>query len=138
MGIVGIRTQDLLINPKKFFRKKAGKTVPQPRSRTRAPPKYIPPSCKTHKNQKLNIYCDDCSELTCTLCKCFGAHLNCRVTVVKDLFQLDKEELVKHLDISKEILKDLRYDSYRMNLKLVINSQEKAILNHGNYKPRLF
>ncbi|CBY41763.1 unnamed protein product [Oikopleura dioica] len=103
--------------------KKAGKTIPQVRSRTRAPPKYTPPSCKIHKSQKLNIYCDDCSELTCTLCKCFGAHLNCRVTVVKDSFQFDKEELVKHLDISKEILKDLRE---------IVKSYEEALKSSRN------
>lgn len=33
--------------------------------------KYVIPSCpiKEHHNQKLNIYCRSCQQLTCTLCK---------------------------------------------------------------------
>ncbi|CAG5110031.1 Oidioi.mRNA.OKI2018_I69.chr2.g4482.t1.cds [Oikopleura dioica] len=114
--------------------KKSGKTLPPPRSRKTVALKYIPPSCKTHKNQKLNIYCNDCSELTCTLCKCFGAHKNCHVTVVKDSFQLEKEELEKSLDRSKNILKELREicKLYEEALKTSRNlqlSENQRILN---------
>ena len=47
-------------------------------------PRFVPPMCKEHYNQKQNLYCRSCQELTCSLCKCFGDHTDCHVIPIAD------------------------------------------------------
>lgn len=85
---------------------KKGKVVPkkswQKKYVTKKPP-YRIPKCKVgdHSNQNLNIYCRTCQVLTCTLCKCFGAHQKCHVIPLSEAHQED-------LYCLKALLKKLR------------------------------
>ncbi|XP_061588718.1 E3 ubiquitin-protein ligase TRIM63-like [Cololabis saira] len=51
------------------------------------------PMCETHEDEKLNIYCLTCSTPTCSLCKVFGAHKDCEVAPLNDVFSRQKTEL---------------------------------------------
>uniref|UniRef100_A0A8C2ECJ4 RING-type E3 ubiquitin transferase n=1 Tax=Cyprinus carpio TaxID=7962 RepID=A0A8C2ECJ4_CYPCA len=65
---------------------------------SRPPPK--PPaqfSCTEHEDEKLNIYCITCQVTSCSLCKVFGAHKNCQVVPLPDVYQQQKAELSDRL-----------------------------------------
>uniref|UniRef100_A0AAQ5Z363 Tripartite motif-containing protein 54 n=1 Tax=Amphiprion ocellaris TaxID=80972 RepID=A0AAQ5Z363_AMPOC len=51
------------------------------------------PICEDHDDEKINIYCVSCSVPTCSLCKVFGAHKDCEVAPINDIFQQQKVEL---------------------------------------------
>ncbi|XP_067228255.1 tripartite motif containing 101 [Chanodichthys erythropterus] len=60
------------------------------------PPPPKPPAefnCAEHEDEKLNIYCLTCQVATCSLCKVFGAHKNCQVVPLPDVYQQQKAEL---------------------------------------------
>ncbi|XP_068590487.1 tripartite motif-containing protein 55-like, partial [Cebidichthys violaceus] len=48
------------------------------------------PMCETHEEEKINIYCVTCSAPTCSLCKVFGAHKDCEVAPLDDIFLKQK------------------------------------------------
>ncbi|XP_032416214.1 tripartite motif containing 101 [Xiphophorus hellerii] len=64
-----------------------------------SPPPLPPPlppaeaTCSDHEGEKLNIYCLTCQLPTCSFCKVFGAHQNCRVAPLTDVHQQKKDEL---------------------------------------------
>ncbi|XP_041847803.1 E3 ubiquitin-protein ligase TRIM63-like [Melanotaenia boesemani] len=51
------------------------------------------PMCDDHEEEKINIYCMTCSTPTCSLCKVFGAHKDCEVAPLNDIFNKQKAEL---------------------------------------------
>ncbi|XP_076732801.1 E3 ubiquitin-protein ligase TRIM63-like [Maylandia zebra] len=51
------------------------------------------PMCEEHEDEKINIYCVTCSAPTCSLCKVFGAHKDCEVAPLNDVFNKQKVEL---------------------------------------------
>ncbi|XP_061879557.1 tripartite motif-containing protein 54-like [Entelurus aequoreus] len=51
------------------------------------------PTCDQHENEKINIYCVSCAAPTCSLCKVFGAHKDCDVAPLEDVFAKKKAEL---------------------------------------------
>ncbi|KAM4552729.1 E3 ubiquitin-protein ligase TRIM63-like [Odontesthes bonariensis] len=51
------------------------------------------PMCEEHQGEKINIYCVTCSAPTCSLCKVFGAHKDCEVAPLSDVFSRQKAEL---------------------------------------------
>ncbi|KAM8849200.1 E3 ubiquitin-protein ligase TRIM63-like isoform 2-T2 [Spinachia spinachia] len=51
------------------------------------------PMCETHEEEKINIYCVTCSVPTCSLCKVFGAHKDCEVAPLDNVFHKQKAEL---------------------------------------------
>uniref|UniRef100_A0AAZ1XVJ6 Tripartite motif-containing protein 54 n=1 Tax=Oreochromis aureus TaxID=47969 RepID=A0AAZ1XVJ6_OREAU len=51
------------------------------------------PMCEEHEDEKINIYCVTCSAPTCSLCKVFGAHKDCEVAPLNDVFNKQKAEL---------------------------------------------
>uniref|UniRef100_A0A8C5H487 Tripartite motif-containing protein 54 n=1 Tax=Gouania willdenowi TaxID=441366 RepID=A0A8C5H487_GOUWI len=55
--------------------------------------KLAQPTCGDHKEEKINIYCVTCSIPTCSLCKVFGAHKDCQVAPLNDIFNQQKAEL---------------------------------------------
>uniref|UniRef100_A0AAQ5YR00 Tripartite motif-containing protein 54 n=1 Tax=Amphiprion ocellaris TaxID=80972 RepID=A0AAQ5YR00_AMPOC len=57
------------------------------------PVKVDQPICEDHDDEKINIYCVSCSVPTCSLCKVFGAHKDCEVAPINDIFQQQKVEL---------------------------------------------
>ncbi|KAM4556228.1 E3 ubiquitin-protein ligase TRIM63-like [Fundulus diaphanus] len=51
------------------------------------------PMCEEHQDEKINIYCITCSAPTCSLCKVFGAHKECQVAPLSEVFSRQKAEL---------------------------------------------
>ncbi|XP_077579844.1 tripartite motif-containing protein 54-like isoform X1 [Stigmatopora nigra] len=51
------------------------------------------PVCEHHDQEKINIYCLSCGVPTCSLCKVFGAHKDCRVAPLDMVFTKQKAEL---------------------------------------------
>ncbi|XP_067862997.1 E3 ubiquitin-protein ligase TRIM63-like isoform X2 [Heptranchias perlo] len=51
------------------------------------------PMCEEHDDEKINIYCMTCQVPTCSMCKVFGAHKDCEVAPLQNVFQQQKTEL---------------------------------------------
>ncbi|XP_067867568.1 E3 ubiquitin-protein ligase TRIM63-like isoform X2 [Heterodontus francisci] len=51
------------------------------------------PMCDEHEDEKINIYCISCQVPTCSMCKVFGAHKDCEVAPLQNVFQQQKTEL---------------------------------------------
>ncbi|KAI1901743.1 hypothetical protein AGOR_G00037540 [Albula goreensis] len=51
------------------------------------------PMCVEHEDEKINIYCLTCKVPTCSMCKVFGAHKNCEVSPLQNVYQKQKTEL---------------------------------------------
>ncbi|XP_058853688.1 E3 ubiquitin-protein ligase TRIM63-like isoform X2 [Acipenser ruthenus] len=60
---------------------------------TRPLKKCDQPMCEEHKDEKINIYCLTCQVPTCSMCKVFGAHKDCEVSPLQNVFQQQKTEL---------------------------------------------
>ncbi|XP_069827525.1 E3 ubiquitin-protein ligase TRIM63 [Dendropsophus ebraccatus] len=51
------------------------------------------PMCEKHEDEKINIYCISCQVPTCSMCKVFGAHKDCEVSPLQNIYQTQKTEL---------------------------------------------
>ncbi|XP_075051650.1 E3 ubiquitin-protein ligase TRIM63 [Mixophyes fleayi] len=51
------------------------------------------PMCEKHEDEKINIYCLSCQVPTCSMCKVFGAHKDCEVSPLPNIYQTQKIEL---------------------------------------------
>uniref|UniRef100_A0A8C6XDI9 RING-type E3 ubiquitin transferase n=1 Tax=Naja naja TaxID=35670 RepID=A0A8C6XDI9_NAJNA len=51
------------------------------------------PMCEEHEDEKINIYCLNCELPTCSMCKVFGAHKDCQVAPLLNVYQRQKSEL---------------------------------------------
>ncbi|NXU64613.1 TRI55 protein, partial [Horornis vulcanius] len=51
------------------------------------------PMCEEHEDERINIYCLNCEMPTCSLCKIFGAHKDCQVAPLTNVYQQQKSEL---------------------------------------------
>ncbi|XP_059580017.1 tripartite motif-containing protein 55 isoform X3 [Alligator mississippiensis] len=60
---------------------------------TRPERKSEQPMCEEHEDEKINIYCLNCEMPTCSLCKVFGAHKDCQVAPLTNVYQRQKTEL---------------------------------------------
>nr|XP_009666704.1 PREDICTED: tripartite motif-containing protein 55 isoform X2 [Struthio camelus australis] len=60
---------------------------------TRPERKCDQPMCEEHEDEKINIYCLNCEMPTCSLCKVFGAHKDCQVAPLTNVYQRQKSEL---------------------------------------------
>ncbi|KTF90291.1 hypothetical protein cypCar_00008590 [Cyprinus carpio] len=49
--------------------------------------------CDQHEEEKINIYCLTCETPTCSMCKVFGAHKDCDVAPLPDIYKRQKTEL---------------------------------------------
>ncbi|XP_033859359.2 tripartite motif-containing protein 54-like isoform X1 [Acipenser ruthenus] len=49
--------------------------------------------CEEHEEEKINIYCLTCETPTCSMCKVFGAHKDCEVAPLQNVYQQQKTEL---------------------------------------------
>lgn len=49
--------------------------------------------CDQHEDEKVNIYCLTCETPTCSMCKVFGAHKDCDVAPLPDIYKRQKTEL---------------------------------------------
>ncbi|XP_060703687.1 E3 ubiquitin-protein ligase TRIM63-like [Hemiscyllium ocellatum] len=55
------------------------------------------PMCEEHEDEKINIYCISCQVPTCSMCKVFGAHKDCEVAPLQNVFQQQKTELTDRI-----------------------------------------
>ncbi|XP_017935286.1 tripartite motif-containing protein 55 isoform X2 [Manacus vitellinus] len=60
---------------------------------TRPERKCDQPMCEEHEDERINIYCLNCEMPTCSLCKVFGAHKDCQVAPLTNVYQQQKSEL---------------------------------------------
>ncbi|KAM9260895.1 LOW QUALITY PROTEIN: tripartite motif-containing protein 55 [Cariama cristata] len=60
---------------------------------TRPERKCDQPTCEEHEDERINIYCLNCEMPTCSLCKVFGAHKDCQVAPLTNVYQRQKSEL---------------------------------------------
>ncbi|XP_056413455.1 E3 ubiquitin-protein ligase TRIM63 isoform X2 [Hyla sarda] len=51
------------------------------------------PMCEKHEDERINIYCISCQVPTCSMCKVFGAHKDCEVSPLENIYQTQKTEL---------------------------------------------
>ncbi|CAI9575634.1 unnamed protein product [Staurois parvus] len=51
------------------------------------------PMCEKHEDERINIYCITCQVPTCSMCKVFGAHKDCEVSPLQNIYQTQKTEL---------------------------------------------
>uniref|UniRef100_A0A8C8SAR9 B box-type domain-containing protein n=1 Tax=Pelusios castaneus TaxID=367368 RepID=A0A8C8SAR9_9SAUR len=49
--------------------------------------------CEEHEDEKINIYCLSCEVPTCSLCKVFGAHKDCEVAPLPNIYKRQKSDL---------------------------------------------
>nr|XP_028581206.1 tripartite motif-containing protein 54 isoform X1 [Podarcis muralis] len=49
--------------------------------------------CEEHEDEKINIYCLTCEVPTCSMCKVFGAHKDCEVAPLTNIYKRQKGEL---------------------------------------------
>ncbi|XP_077186270.1 tripartite motif-containing protein 54 isoform X3 [Paroedura picta] len=49
--------------------------------------------CEEHEDEKINIYCLTCETPTCSMCKVFGAHKDCEVAPLTNVYKRQKGEL---------------------------------------------
>nr|XP_020663924.1 tripartite motif-containing protein 54 [Pogona vitticeps] len=49
--------------------------------------------CEEHEDEKINIYCLTCETPTCSMCKVFGAHKDCEVAPLSNIYKRQKGEL---------------------------------------------
>ncbi|KAL1249811.1 hypothetical protein QQF64_020816 [Cirrhinus molitorella] len=85
-GVYGLQRNLLVENIIDVYKQESESSRPPPK-----PPAEF--SCKEHEDEKLNIYCITCQVTSCSLCKVFGAHKNCHVVPLPDVYQQQKAEL---------------------------------------------
>ncbi|KAF7711292.1 E3 ubiquitin-protein ligase TRIM63a [Silurus meridionalis] len=51
------------------------------------------PMCQEHADERINIYCISCQVPTCSMCKVFGQHKDCKVSTLKTVYETQKAEL---------------------------------------------
>lgn len=55
------------------------------------------PMCEEHEDERINIYCLNCEMPTCSLCKVFGAHKDCQVAPLTNVYQRQKVNIFLYL-----------------------------------------
>ena len=53
--------------------------------------------CEEHEEERINIYCLNCEMPTCSLCKVFGAHKDCQVAPLTNVYQRQKVNIFLYL-----------------------------------------
>ncbi|XP_067108558.1 E3 ubiquitin-protein ligase TRIM63-like [Osmerus mordax] len=86
-GVYGLQRNLLVENIIDMYKQES--TRPEPPAET----KCDQPMCEEHEEEKINIYCVTCGVPTCSLCKVFGAHKDCEVAPLNNVFQKQKAEL---------------------------------------------
>lgn len=58
--------------------------------------------CEEHEDERINIYCLNCEMPTCSLCKIFGAHKDCQVAPLTNVYQQQKVSIFLFLEVLEE------------------------------------
>nr|DBA24242.1 TPA: hypothetical protein GDO54_011929 [Pyxicephalus adspersus] len=85
-GVYGLQRNLLVENIIDIYKQESTKS-------SRPERKTNQPMCEEHEEEKINIYCLNCEVPTCSMCKVFGAHKNCEVAPLAQVFQGQKSEL---------------------------------------------
>uniref|UniRef100_A0A3Q3WYT7 RING-type E3 ubiquitin transferase n=1 Tax=Mola mola TaxID=94237 RepID=A0A3Q3WYT7_MOLML len=86
-GVYGLQRNLLVENIIDMYKQgSSSKPVPEVKQQQQ-------PMCEEHEDEKINIYCVTCSAPTCSLCKVFGAHKDCQVAPLDNVFQTQKVSL---------------------------------------------
>ncbi|XP_037537363.1 E3 ubiquitin-protein ligase TRIM63 [Nematolebias whitei] len=91
-GVYGLQRNLLVENIIDMY-KQGSTSKPIPEVKTEQP------MCEEHEDEKINIYCISCCVPTCSLCKVFGAHKDCQVAPLSDVFSQQKAELTDCISI---------------------------------------
>ncbi|TMS16453.1 Tripartite motif-containing protein 55 [Larimichthys crocea] len=86
-GVYGLQRNLLVENIIDMFKQESSSSKPAPER------KQETPMCDVHEDEKINIYCVTHSVPTCSMCKVFGAHVNCEVAPITSIYQTKKTEL---------------------------------------------
>ncbi|KAM9342371.1 tripartite motif containing 101 [Pholidichthys leucotaenia] len=100
-GVYGLQRNLLVENIIDIYRQEVQNNDDSSSGGSSAPsPAPLPPghvTCADHQEEKVNIYCLTCGTPTCSLCKVFGAHQDCRVAPLTDVCQQQKDQLSEGL-----------------------------------------
>ncbi|XP_029930661.1 tripartite motif-containing protein 55-like [Myripristis murdjan] len=86
-GVYGLQRNLLVENIIDMYKQGSSSSKPAPE------PLCEQPTCEEHQDERINIYCVSCGVPTCSLCKVFGAHKDCEVAPLNNVFQKQKGEL---------------------------------------------
>uniref|UniRef100_A0A667WTZ7 Tripartite motif containing 55 n=1 Tax=Myripristis murdjan TaxID=586833 RepID=A0A667WTZ7_9TELE len=86
-GVYGLQRNLLVENIIDMYKQGSSSSKPAPE------PPCEQPTCEEHEDERINIYCVSCGVPTCSLCKVFGAHKDCEVAPLNNVFQKQKGEL---------------------------------------------
>ncbi|XP_041927323.1 tripartite motif-containing protein 55a isoform X2 [Alosa sapidissima] len=86
-GVYGLQRNLLVENIIDMFKQESSSTKPEPEVQKEGP------MCDEHEEERINIYCVSCATPTCSLCKVFGAHKDCQVAPLNNIFHAQKTEL---------------------------------------------
>ncbi|XP_062371639.1 tripartite motif-containing protein 55a isoform X2 [Sardina pilchardus] len=86
-GVYGLQRNLLVENIIDMFKQESSSIKPEPEMQKEGP------MCDEHEDERINIYCVSCATPTCSLCKVFGAHKDCQVAPLNNVFDAQKTEL---------------------------------------------
>ncbi|XP_075906550.1 tripartite motif-containing protein 55b isoform X2 [Nelusetta ayraudi] len=86
-GVYGLQRNLLVENIIDMFKQESSSSKPAPERKEEMP------TCDAHEGEKLNIYCVTHGVPTCSMCKIFGAHKDCEVAAISNIYQTKKTEL---------------------------------------------
>uniref|UniRef100_A0A672S9M1 Tripartite motif-containing protein 54 n=1 Tax=Sinocyclocheilus grahami TaxID=75366 RepID=A0A672S9M1_SINGR len=85
--------------------------------------------CDQHEEEKINIYCLACETPTCSMCKVFGAHKDCDVAPLPDIYKRQKsakEVFKKITDTAKASNIEQTEAGYESMAHFIINTEDVA------------
>ncbi|KAL2096823.1 hypothetical protein ACEWY4_006030 [Coilia grayii] len=86
-GVYGLQRNLLVENIIDMFKQENNSTKPEPEVQKEGP------MCDVHEEERINIYCVTCATPTCSLCKVFGAHKECQVAPLNNIYDSQKAKL---------------------------------------------
>ncbi|XP_012674733.1 tripartite motif-containing protein 54 [Clupea harengus] len=86
-GVYGLQRNLLVENIIDIYKQESSRPLhPQPEQQQQL-------MCEEHKEERINIYCLSCEAPTCSMCKVFGAHKDCEVAPLHNVYKRQKTEL---------------------------------------------
>ncbi|XP_051878564.1 tripartite motif-containing protein 54-like [Pristis pectinata] len=86
-GVYGLQRNLLVENIIDLYKQESISFVRRPEKKTEQP------MCEEHDDERINIYCMTCEVPTCSMCKVFGAHKDCEVAPLNNIYKRQKSEL---------------------------------------------
>ncbi|KAG8122926.1 hypothetical protein E2320_018349 [Naja naja] len=84
--------------------------------------------CEEHEEEKINIYCLTCEVPTCSMCKVFGAHKDCEVAPLTNIYKRQKDNARRqkqHLCLRFDSLYSILEERKKELLQEIGREQEK-------------